>query len=173
MFLQSLVISGAKFVELTQKTKSSHQFNLNGKIESFNNLFFMEDIEEAGLKDSSVIVAMHSALNIGNDADTEIDLATKLVNIELAGVVVNRQREDEEVLLKHDYPRTRAGAFPKYRQLSDEFRKENEGFYPISQYIEDFQIKFNTKPDISKAIMRPRNWAFTPIFVDKGGALIK
>ena len=172
MFLQALAVKEEHFKLMQEKMKHSHSFAVKGgKNEEFENLFFFEDLEENGLRDADALQPIHKMLGLGEDTTSDLDL--KDLNLELAGIMVNRRRDDDVELNDHSYPRSRAGAYPEYRTLREKF-EENEGtndIYTIGRYIEDYEAKHNRKPNINNIVNVPRNWTFTPIFVDKGGML--
>lgn len=175
MFLQSIVVTPEHLAEMMSKVKHDHKFDVKAGTEEFNNMFFMEDIDEAGYRNAEFMKQMHVALGINEDtANSDLDLKDALANIELVGVIVNKRREDDVALLDHNYPRARAGAYPQYRSLREKFESNGgEGIYSIAQYTEDYKTANNTSPNINNVVNSPRNWTFTPLFVDKGGNLIK
>jgi len=172
MFLQSMVVTEDHFKAMTDKVKHVHNFSVKGgKNEEFESLFFFEDIDDAGLRDADAMQPIHKALKLGNDTSDDTDLGS--LNLELAGIMVNKRRDDDVVLSDHDYPRSRAGAYPQYRTLREKFEENNGAgeIYTIGQYTEDYEELYGKKPNISNIVNVPRNWTFTPIFVDKGGVL--
>lgn len=172
MFLQALVVTEAHMKLMVEKMKHKHTFNVKGgKIEEFDSLFFFEDLEENGLRDADAIQPIHKALGLGEETTSDFDL--KDLNLELAGVMVNKRRDDDVELFDHEYPRSRAGAYPGYRELREKFEEANgnDEIYTIGRYTEDYEAKNGRKPNIQNIVNVPRNWTFTPIFVDKGGII--
>ena len=172
-FLQSLIVTGEQF-ELMEKVKHNHTFSVKGgKNEEFDSLFFFEDVDEAGLRDSDVMMPIHKALGLSEETTESPDLAS--LNLELVGIMVNKRRDDDVELFDHQYPRSKAGSYPSYRALREKF-EENAGsseIYTIGMYTEDYKEQHGKIPNISGIVNVPRNWTFTPIFVDKGGDIIK
>lgn len=174
MFLQSLVVTEDHFKAMSEKVTHKHDFSVKGgKNESFENLFFFEDVDDAGLRDADVMQPIHKALGIGDDTANDIDLGS--LNLELAGIMVNKRRDDDVQIADHSYPRSRASAYPQYRTLREKFEENNGAgeIYTIGDYIEDYQELNGKLPSVNNIVNVPRNWTFTPIFVDKGGDLIK
>ena len=171
MFLQSLVVTEEHFALMNDKVKHKHTFSVKGgKNEEFESLFFFEDVDDAGLRDADAMQPIHKALKLGDNAN-DTDLGQ--LNMELVGIMVNKRRDDDAQLIDHTFPRSRAGAYPQYRALREKFEENNGSgeIYTIGQYIEDFEQLNGKKPNIASVVNVPRNWTFTPIFVDKGGVL--
>jgi hypothetical protein len=172
MFLQALVVKEDHFKAMAEKMKHKHSFDVKGgRVEEFDSLFFFEDLEDKGLRDADAIQPIHKALGLGEDTSEDTDL--EALNLELAGIMVNKRRDDDVELSDHIYPRSRAGSYPEYRTLREKFEENNgsDEIYTIGRYTEDYEAKNGKKPNIENVVNVPRNWTFTPIFVDKGGII--
>ena len=171
-FLQSLVVTAEHFAAMQENVKHKHTFGVKGgKNEEFDSLFFFEDVDDAGLRDADLMQPLHKALGLGEETTEDVDLAT--LNLELAGIMVNKRRDDDVALFDHEYPRSKAGSYPQYRTLREQFAENNpDEVYTIGMYTEDYAELNGKKPNIQGVVNVARNWTFTPIFVDKGGNLL-
>ena len=173
-FLQALVVEAEHFDKIKKDVKHSHEFRLKNDVKKeFENLFFFEDIDDAGFRDAEVMKPLHKALNLSEDMTAAPNLGD--MNLELVGLLVNKRREDDVQLMDYDFPRPRAGAYPGYSKLraaAEEDESRDSQFYSIGDYVNDYEELNGKKPDISRIVNVPRNWTFTPIFKDKGGDLI-
>jgi hypothetical protein len=172
MFLQALVVTPDHFEKMQDKMKHKHSFSVKGgSNEEFESLFFFEELEENGLRDADALQPIHKALGLGDDTSTDTDLGK--LNLELVGIMVNKRRDDDVIMMDHDFPRSRAGAYPEYRTLREKFEEENgsDEIYTIGKYTEDYNAKHGKNPNIQNIVNVARNWTFTPIFKDKGGII--
>lgn len=172
MFTGSFVVTPEHFALMAAKMKGKHDFAVKGGAnESFDSLFFFEELEENGLRNADAIQPMHKALGMSEDSTEDIDLGS--LNLSLVGVMVNKRRDADAEVLDHDFPRSRAGAYPEYRTLRAKFEEENgaEEIYTIGSYVEDYNTKHGKNPNLTNIVNTPRNWTFSPIFVDNGGLI--
>lgn len=174
-FLQSLVVTKDHFAEMVDKVNHEHTFQVKGnKSEEFKNLFFFEDVDDKGLRNADAIQPIHKALGLGEGTNSEVDLGSDDFKLKLVGIMVNKRRDDDVALFDHEFPRSKAGSYPGYRDLRTAWEDAgNDGIYTIGMYADDYKEKNGKNPNIQGVVNVPRNWSFTPIFVDEGGKLIK
>ncbi len=172
-FLQSLVVKKEHFAEMMEKVDHEHSFGVKGgKTEEFKNLFFFEDVDEKGLRNADFIQPVHKVLGLGEETNSAPDLGS--MSLKLVGIMVNKRRDDDVALFDHDFPRAKAGSYPSYRDLRTKWEDAgNEGIYTIGMYADDYHSTNGKNPNIQGVVNVPRNWSFTPIFVNEDGKLFE